>query len=123
MAGKYRRGTITSPATANVVDVEWNENDSYDRRAADTDMAGYPVMTKKQGSGSFTVCSGTLPKLYDQTLILSVQDVSVSGGSESVTTKVFTFTHVTTNRGMSLNNDGGESSGKISFEFGEVSVA
>ncbi len=120
---KYRRGVITSPATANVTDIEWNENDSYDRRSADTDLAGSPVMTKQQGSGSFTMCSGTLPKMYDATLILTVQDVTVSGGSESVASKVFTFSHVTSNRGMSIKNDGGETSGKISFEFGAVTVA
>jgi len=117
---KFRRATITSPSTANVVDFEFNQNDTFDRRSADTDLHGSPVKTKEQGSGSFTLCSGARPSLYDQDMTVVVQDVTVTAGSEVITSRTFTFHHVTLNGGVSANNDGGESSRKISFEFGNV---
>jgi hypothetical protein len=120
---KLRRAKVTSPATSGVVDIEWNENDSFDRRAADDEMSGTPVMTKQQGSGSITLLSGSLAKLYNHTLVVQAQEVSVADGVETVTTKTYTFTKVSSNRGLSFNNDGGESSAKTSFDFGTVTVA
>lgn len=117
---KYRSGKITSPTQSNVVDIEWNENDKFDRRAADDSMVGDPVKLKKEGSGSFTLCSGSFSKIYNAEMIVTVGDVSAASGVETTTTRTFTFTKVTTNVGMSANNDGGESSRKVSFEFGAV---
>ncbi|MCE5257007.1 MAG: hypothetical protein LLF89_09205 [Spirochaetaceae bacterium] len=117
---KYRGGKITSPAQANLVEIKWNESDKFDRRAADDAMKGDPVKLKKEGSGSFTLCSGSYSKLYNHTMIVQVPDVSVSNGVETITTRTFTFDKVTTNTGVSANNDGGESSRDVSFDFGEV---
>jgi hypothetical protein len=118
--GAYRRGKITSPATANVVDIEFNENNRFDRRSVDDSLTASPVKTKKEGSGSFTLRSGTMPQLYNHSLVMTVEDVAVTDGTETITSRTFTFANVSSNRGLSANNDGGESSGKIAFDFSSV---
>jgi hypothetical protein len=117
---KYRRATITTPATSKVVNFEFNRNDTFDRRAADAEMSGDPVKTKAQGSGSFELCSGAFTNIYNSGLVAVVEDVAVAAGVETITSRTFTFTKVTSNDGMNANNDGGEGSRKISFEFGGV---
>lgn len=117
---KYRRAKIISPSIANVVNFEFNRNDSFDRRSADEDLVGDPVKTKKQGSGSFELCSGSFTEIYNSTMNATVEDVSVVDGTETKTTRTFAFTKVTTNMGMNANNDGGESSRRVQFEFGAV---
>lgn len=117
---KYRRGKITSPAITGVVNIEWNSNDKFDRRSADDSLEGDPVKLKKEGSGSFEVVSGSVAAIYNAAMTVTVEDVAVAAGTETITTRSFAFTKVTTNSGMSANNDGGESSRKVSFEFGSV---
>ena len=115
---KYRGAKITSPAQANVIDLEFNDDPTFDRRAADDSMIGDPVKTKIAGSGSFSIVSGALPTLYNHTLIVQVKDVSVANAVETITTRTHTFTKVTGKPGYSGNNDGGESTGKVAFEYG-----
>lgn len=117
---KFRRGTITSPAITKVVDIEWNENITEDRRAADTDMTGDPIFTKKEGSGSFTLCGGTMARIGNATMTVVVEDVTFANNVETITNRTFNFTKVVTQSGMNANNDGGEGSRKVSFKFGEV---
>ncbi len=47
-------------------------------------------------------------------LTLTVEDVVAANGVETITTRTFTFSEVTSNGGASANNDGGEGSRKIS---------
>ena len=117
---KYRRAKITTPSIANVVSFEFNRNDKFDRRSADDVLIGDPVKLKKEGSGSFELCSGSFAAIYNGTLVVTVEDIAVAAGTETVTQHSFSFTKVTTNDGMSGNNDGGESSRKVSFDFGDV---
>lgn len=120
MAGKYRRGTITSPAITQVVDIEWNENFSEDRRASDANMTGDPIITKKEGSGSFTLCGGTFARIGNASMTVVVEDVAFANNTETITSRTFIFTKVITQSGINANNDGGEGSRKVSFKFGEV---
>lgn len=117
---KYRRAKIGTPAVTGVVNFEYNTNDSFDRRSADDSLTGDPVKTKKQGSGSFELCSGAFTPIYNGTLAVTVEDVAVAAGVETITSRTLSFTKVTTNGGISANNDGGESSRKVTFDFGEV---
>jgi len=120
MAGKYRRGTITSPAITQVVDIEWNENFSEDRRSADNAMTGDPIITKKEGSGSFTLAGGTMARIGNAPMTVVVEDVAFANNTETITNRTFVFTKVLTQNGLNANNDGGESSRKVSFKFGDV---
>lgn len=118
---KYRRATITTPAITKVVNFDFNTANKFDRRSADDAMTGIPVKMKEEGSGSFELCSGTFAPIYNGSLVAVVQDVAVSSaGVETITSRTFTFTAVTTNQGMNANNDGGEGSRKVSFDFGAV---
>lgn len=117
---KYRRGKITSPAVTGVVNIEWASNDKFDRRSADDSLEGDPVKLKKEGSGSFELCSGTFSPIYNAAMTITVEDVAVAAGTETITTRSFAFTKVTTNQGMSANNDGGESGRKVNFDFAAV---
>jgi hypothetical protein len=118
---KYRRGRITSPANVvNVVNIEFTKNDTFDRRSADDSLTGDPVKTKQQGSGSFELCSGAWTDLYNASMTITVEDVSVANDVETITTRSFAFTKVTSTSGVNANNDGGESSRRVNFEFGAV---
>ena len=117
---KYRRAKITTPIVGNVINFDFNRNDRFDRRSADDSMTGDPVKTKKEGSGSFELCSGAFTNIYNGSLVATVEDVAVAAGTETITQRTLTFTKVTTNDGMNANNDGGESSRKVSFDFGDV---
>jgi hypothetical protein len=50
-------------------------------------------------------------------MTVTVEDVSAASGVETITTRTFTFTEVTSNSGADANNDGGEGSRKVNFEF------
>ena len=114
---KFRRGTITSPATTGVVNVDFARSHKFDRRSSDASFNQNPVRTAKGGSGSFELTGNTFTDLYNATMVVAVEDVTASGGVETITNRTFTFSEVTTNSGANANNDGGEGSRKISFDF------
>lgn len=114
---KFRRGTVTSPSTANVVKVNFKRSHKFDRRQADNSFNQNPVKTSKGGSGNFVLTGGTWTDLYNASLVIVVEDVTASAGVETITNRTFTFTEVTSNGGADADNDGGESSRTVDFEF------
>ena len=121
---KIRRGTLSvnGSAIADVVNVDWNDNTEYDRRAVDTEMSGKPVMMKKQGSGSFEMLAGNVPSGYGTAdAVINYKEVSVAAGVETEADKSVTFTDVTFNSGGNLDNDAGPGSRRINFEYGTQS--
>lgn len=117
---KFRRGTITSPATTGVVNIEHNRAHKFDRRQSDASFNQNPVRSIKGGSGSFELLGGSWTDLYNATLVMAIEDVSAANGTETIATKTLTFTEVTTNSGANANNDGGEGGRKVSFEYTDV---
>jgi hypothetical protein len=114
---KFRRGTITSPATTGVVNVDFARSHKFDRRSSDASFNQNPLKTAHGGSGSFELTGNTFTDIYNGTLVIVVEDVSAASGVETVTSRTFTFSEVTTNQGANANNDGGEGSRKVSFDF------
>lgn len=120
---RYRRGTITTPTQADVVNIEWDENNEYDRTQVDSELAGKPVLMRKQGSGSFELTGGVLPTdRYGQNMVMAIEDVSVATATETLTSRIATFTDVTFNRGARSANDGSRGGGRVQFEFGTVTL-
>ena len=115
--GKFRRGTITSPATTSVVNGDYARSHKFDRRSSDASFNQNPVKTAKGGSGSFELTGGNFTDIYNGTMVIVVEDVTAANGVETIANKTITFSEVTTNQGAGFNNDGGEGSRKVSFDF------
>ncbi len=113
---KFRRGTITSPATSNVAKIDFDRDHKFDRRMADASFNQNPVKTSKGGSGSFDLTGGTFTDLYNASMVMVVEDVTAANG-ETITNRTFTFSEVTTNSGVGADNNGGEGSRRVKFEF------
>jgi len=128
VTGKFRRGTITSPAVANLKDVSIDQQDERDMRTGDTDMyCKQPVLKKQKCSLKATVMSGDLLALkaaidyHDVTVV--VEDVAVGASGETVTNRTFVMKMATCNIGANADNDGGEGSGSINIEAGALGAS
>lgn len=122
MAGRYRRGTITTPSQAGVANFSWQENTDYDRSQSDSELAGDPVKMRTNITGSFELVTGALPAdRYGQNMVAVLEDVSVSSGTETVTSRTYTFTKVTFKRGANSASDAQRGAVRVEFEAAAVS--
>lgn len=119
MAGRFRKGQITTPDLAGVVNIQWNEANEWDRTAADDELAGDPVLMRNGGSGSFELVTGSVQQGYLGSLVMTVADTA-TGDPEVETTRTFTFTKVTVNAGLNAPNDGQRGGLPHSFDFATV---
>jgi hypothetical protein len=100
------------------VNFNYNDSDNFDRRGVDDSLRKTPVKTSEDGSGDFELRSGSVPRLYNDTLVVTQEDVAVAaGGTETITQRTHTFLNVSSNRSGSANNDGGEGAAKVSFTY------
>jgi hypothetical protein len=126
--GKYRRGIITSPALGGMVKITIKGKDNVDHRTGDTDMwCKQPVILKQEGSLNCDLCSGDLAAaraaIQNVDVSGTVEDVSYTGGVETITQRAFTLKNaVCEERGVDANNDGGESSGNLTIVGGQLQV-
>lgn len=121
VSGKYRRATVTiGSAVNNVLNFKYQAQDKNDRRTGDKDMScKMPVALLKAGSGSFDVVSGAIPSVMNGTLVATVEDVA-QAETETVTNRTLTFANVTTQGSGNFDNNGGEGSRTVNFEYGEL---
>lgn len=117
-AVRYRRGQMTTPSLTAVYNIQWNDNKTYDRSQADAELAGTPVKMTNAGSGSFEILGGAFPTdRYGQTMVVTIEDVAVGSGSETVTTRTFTFTDVTFNIGAKSAADSSRGGITVNFDY------
>jgi len=118
MANRIRRGTLAvGSAVSNVANFEWTDADDVDRSKGDLEMSGKPILMRQSGSGSFPLLAGSVADP-----VFSYNEVALSAGVETPTTKTVTFTKVTFNQGGSVPAEGrGEK--RISFDYATAAQA
>ena len=115
---RYRRGLMTTPSQSAVYNIQWQDNKTYDRSQADSELGGTPVKMTNAGSGSFEILGGAFPTdRYGQTMVITIEDIAVSGGSETATTRTFTFTDVTFNIGAKSAADSSRGGITVNFDY------
>ena len=114
--------TVAGTSVDHVASISWETNDDYDRSKADAQMSGDPVKMDQAGTGQIELLAGTVPACYDQEIVATYEEVVVSSGSESTTTRTATFTKCTHNAGANVPGEG-RGSRTINFEFATVTVA
>jgi len=102
-----------------VADVSYNDAFEEDRDRVDDEMSGEVVIMAKEGSGTITIREGDPVSGYvNGDMVVTRNQVSVSGGSESVTPTTKTFKKVTFNVGANVDNNAGPGTISIAFNYG-----
>lgn len=114
---KIKKGVITGIGSCK--NFSWQDSLTVDRSCVDDEMVGEPVIMKKEGSGSFELTDGQIASGYHADLVLTASVGSVAAGTETETSRVFTFDAVTVENGGNVENDGVGGSIKVNFAYGE----
>ena len=106
-----------------LANIEFNDNNTFDRSNADNQYSGKPIETIRAGSGTLEFLYGGIGTGYaTSNLVATYYEVSQTNGVETVSTKTATFADCTFNRGFNIPAEG-VGRVKVAFDYSTCTIA